>query len=77
MEFKVKNYNQELAQQVQTLSKRIDGRLAANGNSNHSSRKSSSGFPDYDDQDGRRASVDPELLVDYEEIKNLKAKVKL
>lgn len=76
-EFQVKSYNQELAQQVQTLSKRIDGRLTANNNnSNHSSRKSSSVmFPDYDDQNGRRGSNDPESLVDYEEMRNLKSKV--
>ena len=70
----VKAYNAELAQKVQTLSKRIDGRLS-NGASASNTKRNSGIFPDYDMQDGRLSHETEEDRVDYEEMKRLREKV--
>eukprot|EP00111_Clytia_hemisphaerica_P019736 TCONS_00058240-protein len=70
----VKAYNAELANQVQTLSKRIDGRLS-NGASASNTKRNSGIFPDYDMQDGRLSHETEEDRMDYEEMKRLREKV--
>lgn len=64
----VKSYNENLAQQVQTLSKRIDGRIN-NGNKSYNNN-----IANYDATDGTPQS-DGAQEKDYLEMKNLKEQV--
>lgn len=71
----VKSYNHDLALQVQTLSKRIDGRLSNINGGGTASKRNSGIFPDYETQDDRHCNGDDVTELDFEEMKHLRNKV--
>ena len=59
---------------MQTLSRRIDGRLTTGAAGPSSNKRSSGMFPDYDARDGAASNGD-DTAIDYEEMKRLRDKV--